>query len=160
PGAEAEDGAGADSPYTSALIKIARQPGLPLEQALKRVRLAVHETTDGRQTPWESSSLTSDFFFFGQPGEQGAARLPPGTAGGWPIAGARRGAAPGDYWRRQLQALAPGEAYQVGIREGVVEAFEAFIALYPQTPFVPRVRSLFDRRGEMVDWYIAVALDT
>src|SRR5262245_19518414 len=148
PGAEAEDGAGADSPFTSALIKIAHQPGLPLEQALKRVRVAVHDTTDGRQTPWESSSLTSDFFFFGQPADHGAARLPPGTAGGWTIAGARRDAHPVDYWRRELQPLTPREAYQIVIREDVVEAYEAFIALYPQAPFVPRVQGLFDQRGE------------
>jgi uncharacterized caspase-like protein len=159
PGATAEDGAGTDSPYTGALIKVARQPGLPLEQALKRVRLAVHQTTDGRQTPWESSSLTSDFVFFpgadGASAGQGAARPSGGT-----VAGARRDARSVDQWRRELQALAARDAFEVVIREDVIEGYEAFIALFPQQPFAPRVRSLFDRRGEMTDWYIAVTLDT
>src|SRR5436190_314427 len=38
PGAEAEDGSGSDSPYTTALLEAARQPGLPIEETLKRVR--------------------------------------------------------------------------------------------------------------------------
>src|SRR5262249_20188684 len=159
PGAEAEDGAGADSPYTSALITIARQQGLPLEQALKRVRLAVHQTTDGRQTPWESSSLTSDFVFFpgagGAQADHAAARPTGGT-----VAGARRDARPADQWGRELQTLAPREAYEIVIREDVVEGYEALIALFPQQPFVSRVRGLFERRSEMSDWYIAVTLDT
>src|SRR5271165_5422631 len=36
PGAVAEDGAGADSPYTTALLAAAHEPGLTIEQALKR----------------------------------------------------------------------------------------------------------------------------
>src|SRR6195952_1040211 len=71
PGAEAEDGAGADSPYTTALLAAAREPGLSIEDAFKRVRVAVNKTTEGRQTPWESSSLTDEFRFFGS-GDAGA----------------------------------------------------------------------------------------
>src|SRR6201993_1383944 len=63
PGAEAEDGGGADSPYTTALLTAAREPGVPIEEAFKRVRVAVNKVTDGRQTPWDSSSLTDDFRF-------------------------------------------------------------------------------------------------
>ena len=70
PGSVAEDGAGADSPYTTALLAAAREPGLTIEEALKRVRVSVNQATDGRQTPWDSSSLTTDFYFF------------PGSAGG------------------------------------------------------------------------------
>ena len=63
PGAEAEDGNGDDSPYTTALLSVAREPNLPIEEAFKRVRVAVNQATDGRQVPWESSSLTTDFKF-------------------------------------------------------------------------------------------------
>src|SRR5258708_9119802 len=61
PGAEAEDGNGADSPYTTALLTAAREPGVPIEEAVKRVRVAVNKVTEGRQTPRDSSSLTEDF---------------------------------------------------------------------------------------------------
>ncbi len=63
PGTEATDGAGAHSPYTAAFIEVAQQPRLQIEQLFKQVRLKVHEATKGQQTPWESSSLTSDFWF-------------------------------------------------------------------------------------------------
>ncbi|MFN5408975.1 caspase domain-containing protein, partial [Bradyrhizobium sp.] len=53
PGAEAEDGNGANSPYTTAVLQAAREPGLPIEEAFKRVRVAVNKATEGRQTPWD-----------------------------------------------------------------------------------------------------------
>jgi hypothetical protein len=63
PGTEAIDGTGVNSPYTAAFLEVARQPQLPIEQLFKQVRLKVHQATGGQQTPWESSSLTSDFSF-------------------------------------------------------------------------------------------------
>src|SRR3954447_15059441 len=64
PGAEAEDGNGADSPYTTALLTAAKVPG-SIEETFRRVRLAVNKAAEGRQTPWDSSSLTEDFRFSG-----------------------------------------------------------------------------------------------
>jgi Caspase domain len=147
PGAEAEDGAGADSPYTTALLAAAREPGLPIEEAFKHVRLSVNHATDGRQTPWESSSLTTDFFFF------------PGQAGRPPAAGAGP-ARTVDDWRRQLQSKPAREAYEIVIRDDTIEAYQAFVGLYSQAPFGPRVRGLLDRRQEMVAWYVAVNTNT
>src|ERR1700704_2434730 len=65
PGAVAEDGSGSNSPYTNALLDAAKQPNIPIEETFKRVRVAVNRSTDGRQTPWDSSSLTEDFKFIG-----------------------------------------------------------------------------------------------
>src|SRR5581483_8260979 len=65
PGTQALDGQGNDSPYTNAVLKLARQPDVPIEQFFKNVRLQVNQETSGQQTPWESSSLTSNFYFFG-----------------------------------------------------------------------------------------------
>src|SRR6202011_2148769 len=62
PGAVAEDGTGANSPYTSAMLSAAKEPG-SIEDTLKRVRVSVNKATEGRQTPWDSSSLTDDFRF-------------------------------------------------------------------------------------------------
>ena len=63
PGATASDGAGDHSPYTSAFLKMMNEPGVPAEQVFKRVRVAVYEATSGVQTPWETSSLTTNFMF-------------------------------------------------------------------------------------------------
>jgi uncharacterized caspase-like protein len=63
PGAEAEDGSGADSPYTSALLLAAKEPGLSIEDTFKRVRVSVNKATEGRQTPGivPLSPTNSDF---------------------------------------------------------------------------------------------------
>lgn len=63
PGEVAADGAGSNSPYSAALARAVREPGLPAEQVFKRVRVAVMAETGQTQIPWETSSLTGDFFF-------------------------------------------------------------------------------------------------
>lgn len=67
PGRVAEDGRGGNSPYTKALAKSMRIPGLKVEDVFKRVRVEVLERTNRRQVPWESSSLVGDFYFSGPP---------------------------------------------------------------------------------------------
>ena len=67
PGAVAEDGRGDNSPYTTALLAAAKDANIPIEETFKRTRVAVNKATDGRQTPWDSSSLTEDFRFSGTP---------------------------------------------------------------------------------------------
>src|SRR4029077_18517288 len=42
PGAEAEDGKGDDSPYTTAVLSVTKEPTLPIEEAFKRIRVAVN----------------------------------------------------------------------------------------------------------------------
>ena len=63
PGSVAADGAGSNGTYTEALVRTMGSPGLGLEKIFKQTRRAVRETTQGQQTPWESSSLEGDFFF-------------------------------------------------------------------------------------------------
>jgi uncharacterized caspase-like protein len=65
PGRIAADGRGQHSYYTEALAQHLRTPGLRVEDVFKRVRSSVQEATRGEQTPWESSSLTGDFYFAG-----------------------------------------------------------------------------------------------
>ncbi|MBI3435535.1 MAG: caspase family protein [Proteobacteria bacterium] len=151
PGSEAEDGTGNNSPFTSALLSVAREPGVPIEQAFKRVRLSVHDATTGRQTPWESSSLTSDFFFFSGPaGAAGSTAKKTGRVETKPVAA----------WRRELVKLKPQEAYDFVVREDSIEAYEAFLAVYGTPPLGPRVRGIAERRKEMVAWYVAVTVNT
>lgn len=63
PGRVAADGEGRNSPYTAALAEEITRPGVKLEQAFKQVRRQVIAATDDQQVPWESSSLTGDFYF-------------------------------------------------------------------------------------------------
>src|SRR5262245_48459050 len=56
-GATAEDGAGANSPYTTALLKHLPTPGLDVELALRRARDDVMKSTKNRQEPFKYGSL-------------------------------------------------------------------------------------------------------
>ncbi len=57
------DGADGNSPFTKALAAMIVTQGLPIEQVFKEVRVAVLDATGGRQTPWDTSSLTENFTF-------------------------------------------------------------------------------------------------
>ena len=63
PGKTAIDGAGRNGIYTQELLRQIAVPGLPLETVLKNVRRSVARATNDQQIPWESSSLTGDFYF-------------------------------------------------------------------------------------------------
>jgi uncharacterized caspase-like protein len=146
PGAEAEDGSGANSPYTTALLSAAKEPGLSIEDTIKRVRVSVNKVTEGRQTPWDSSSLTDDFRFF--PG--------PGAAAPKPIAVKRTV----EQWRRELQGKRVEIANEMIVADGTDEAYEAFVGLFAQPPFGPQAREWLDRHRRMVAWNNAVIINT
>ncbi len=63
PGQIALDGEGQNSPYSQALAQSIGQPGLVLEEVFRRTRRQVLTATANKQTPWEHSSLTGEFFF-------------------------------------------------------------------------------------------------
>jgi len=63
PGMVAADGKERNSPYTGELLNQIQAPGLEIEKVFKQVRVSVMEKTENRQVPWESSSLTGDFYF-------------------------------------------------------------------------------------------------
>lgn len=90
PGTVAYDGAGANSPYTAALVKWMRQP-LPIEQLLKNVLNEVRAATHGKQNPWYAASISNDFYF----------TTPTMTAGEAPAS-----PSPDDHWLTRLNAWA------------------------------------------------------
>jgi uncharacterized caspase-like protein len=159
PGTEALDGDGVNSPYTAAFIKMAGEPGLPIEQALKRVRLAVNDATGKQQTPWESSSLTSDFAFFKAPNEK--ARTKVASAADATVGAAGRSETRSvESWQKELKGRTPKQAYETVIREDKVEAYQAYLALYPNQSTAPAVRSIVERRQVMIAWHEAVVINS
>lgn len=58
PGALAFDGEGSNSPFTTALInEVTQTPDAEVGEVFESVRRAVYNATDGRQIPWDSSTL-------------------------------------------------------------------------------------------------------
>ena len=67
PGAVALDGDGSNSPFTAALVKHIRTPGLEVRQMLTRVRSDVASVTQKKQIPWDNSSLLGEVYLAGTP---------------------------------------------------------------------------------------------
>jgi hypothetical protein len=146
PGAVAEDGSGSNSPYTNALLAAGKEQNIPIEETFKRVRLAVNKVTDGRQTPWDSSSLTEDFRFSGT-----------SIAGPKPAAAPKKSVA---EWTRDLKGKPVEAANELIVADGTDEAYEAFAGLYPQTTLGRLARDWLVRHRRMVAWNDAVLINT
>ena len=141
PGAEALDGTSGHSPYTQAFLNVAREPNVPIEQLFKRVRLQVNQTTSGAQIPWESSSLTSDFTFFGDTAI--AANRAPVKA-------------PVVQMASNLPSRSTRQAYDYVVSEGRPEYYQEFIRMYPHDPLCDHVRWLLNNILVSQAWHKTV----
>jgi len=65
PGDTAADGGGKNGVFTKYMLEYMPTPNLEVDKVLKKVRVSVMRETGKRQVPWQSSSLTGDFFFRG-----------------------------------------------------------------------------------------------
>jgi uncharacterized caspase-like protein len=66
PGKTAADGDGRNGLFTSQLLIHMQTPGLPLTKMMMEVRKGVLRESEDKQTPWDVSSLTGDFYFSGE----------------------------------------------------------------------------------------------
>ncbi len=80
PGNVALDGSGRNSPFTAALRTHLAQPGHNITGLMIEVRKDVLAATDGKQVPWDHSSLTGDFYFQ-LASAPGTLAVPPPAAG-------------------------------------------------------------------------------
>jgi uncharacterized protein (TIGR02145 family) len=69
PGETASDGTGRNGLYTSAILETISEPDVPVEKMFKNVRSLVSQRSQGRQIPWESTSLLGEDFFFNPSGK-------------------------------------------------------------------------------------------
>src|SRR5262245_6127015 len=129
PGSVAADGRGTNGLYTEELLKSMRIPGLKIEDVFKQVRVGVRNRSQGKQTPWESSSLEGDFYFI-QPGDNKTKVVERVEA---PVATADVSSIELKFWESIEKSNDPKD-------------FEAYIRKYPNGNFVElannRVKSL------------------
>jgi uncharacterized caspase-like protein len=114
-GSTAQDGDGAHSPFTSALLKYLTAPGLDLRFAFGKVRDEVFASTARRQEP----------HLYGSLGGSAIALVPAetslGAAAGAAPSPAAAGGLSNETWRDYEQAM----------RVGTTEALDAFLAAHP-----------------------------
>lgn len=63
PGKTAEDGVGSNGLFTTHLLRQIKVPNQKIEDVLKNTRKGVAADSRNEQIPWDSSSLTGDFYF-------------------------------------------------------------------------------------------------
>lgn len=122
PGQTALDGeAGANSPFTRALISHIAQPGIEIQQAMTAVRAQVNEETSKGQLPWGHTNLIGAVYL--NPAAAPAATA--ATAGTTPAvatATATAGEAELEFWRSVKDSNKP-------------EELNAYLSTYPNGQF-------------------------
>ncbi len=129
PGAVALDGSGANSPFTEALARHMRTPGLEVRQMLTRVRADVAAGTQGKQVPWDNSALLGDVYL------AGAGRVDMGKPG------------PATPEPPRIDAATPSADDMVWgtIKDlGIAAVFEEFVNKFPASPHVREARGRAD----------------
>jgi uncharacterized caspase-like protein len=106
----ASDGAGRNSPFTSALLANISTPGQSIDRMMTNVRRQVIEETGGKQRPWTSSSLIEDFSF--APSTAVTAEVPV---------------------QKSATGNAEKEAYELAESVGSCGAYEAFVRRFPDS---------------------------
>ena len=134
PGKTAIDGSGRNGVYTQELLRQIGTPGLPLEAVLKNVRRSVARATNDQQIPWESSSLTGDFYFNSGIVTPGVAATPKTTPAGAANSQDRKSggeAAPVQRTQPSAQFTAEDELWKAATEINTLSTYETYLAEFP-----------------------------
>ena len=113
PGNVALDGTGRNSPFTKALLKHLGNPGEGLTHSMIRVRRDVLQATQGKQVPWDNSSLTGDVVLQPATGDENQA----------------------NKWLEEEKKRAETTYWQSIVNSDDKAFFEAYLARYPNGEF-------------------------
>ncbi len=138
PGTVGPDEPGPYGAYATALTEMVAAGGLALDDVFTRARLRVSEVTIGAEVPWYASRVDGPFFFT----ERAADAPPPPDV--VPLADLR------DQPMRGYSSVE--DAYAAALALDTMEGYEQFLALYPSSPFSPRVAAMLAVRREQVIW--------
>jgi SH3-like domain-containing protein len=138
PGKVAQDGDGANSPYAEALATEMMVPGLEVEQMFKKVRIRVLEATNEKQTPWETTHLTKNFFF-----------VPTATP---PVPQTNNVPAVAPTPLSIPTQRDPDIEYSKAVVVDTVEAYEDLLRMFPNHPKKSIIVALIDRKREEILW--------
>jgi uncharacterized caspase-like protein len=139
-----------DGPYgafAQALAEMIATGGLGLDDVFARLRLRVNATTHGVAVPWYASKVTQAFLFTERTPD---APPPP-----------QQVVASMELQSRPIQQFnGEQEAYSAALERDTISGYKEFIAAYPDSPQVPRLRALIAVRREAIFWRRAVSTNT
>ena len=146
PGTVGPDEQGPYGAYATSLTEMIAAGGLGLDDVFARVRLRVSELTNGGEIPWYASQIEGPFFFT----DRVADAPPPPSA--VPLA---------DLRRKPIRGYSNAEdAYEAALAMDSMEAYEQFLAAYPDSPFARRISAMLAVRREEIIWRRCVLTDT
>ena len=146
PGTVGPDEQGPYGAYATSLTEMIAAGGLGLDDVFARVRLRVSELTNGGEIPWYASQIEGPFFFT----DRVADAPPPPSA--VPLA---------DLRRKPMRGYSSAEdAYEAALAMDSMEAYEQFLAAYPDSPFARRISAMLAVRREEIIWRRCVLTDT
>ena len=146
PGTVALEQDGPYGAYAQALAEMMREGGLSLPGLFERVRLRVNDMTRGAQIPWNASRLETSFVFF-----ERSPDAPPSVAATEQSATMRA---------RPLAELDASDAYAAALDRDTLQAYEEFLAAYPDDPMARRVHAMVAARREAMIWQQTYLADT
>ncbi|OYU49076.1 MAG: hypothetical protein CFE31_06760 [Rhizobiales bacterium PAR1] len=131
--------------YAMALAEALREPGLDTNGIFERVRLRVHDLSQGAETPWAVSGLSAPLI------------LVPGVAGA-PVAAQTQEFI--EARRKPIGQLGADDAYSRAIELDTIPAYEEFLKAYPSHVQAKRVRAMIAARREAYTWQRARRTNT
>jgi hypothetical protein len=146
PGTVAPDGQGPYGAYATALTEMIGTGGLSLDDIFARVRLRVSEETQGAEVPWYAAQIDGPFFIT----ERAADAPPPPNVE--PVA---------QYRSRPMRDFGNSDdAYAAAIALDTIDGYQQFLAIYPTSPYSPRIAAMIAVRREEIAWRHCVINDT
>src|SRR5437016_11037805 len=107
---------GANRPFTTTLITAAKTAGLSIDDALKLVRVAMFEASNGGQLSWETSSLSTGVSLFPGP-------TPPATPD--------HEIKSSEFWQREIQSRQAVDAFRFIVSQNATTGYEQLLRTYP-----------------------------
>ncbi|HXW28389.1 MAG TPA: caspase family protein [Xanthobacteraceae bacterium] len=131
--------------YAQALAEMIRQGGLSLPELFNRVRLRVNEITKGAEVPWNAQHIQTDFMFFERAPDAPQAAPPAQVA---------------EMESRPIRDFDARDAYIAALDRDTLQAYEEFLAAFPDDPLAKRVRAIVAARREAITWRRSYRADT
>lgn len=133
PGNVALDGAGRNSPFTSALLRHITSANDDLHELMRKVRGDVVRDTGGAQVPWENSSLIERVYLSAAP-PAGAVQAPPATTPPPPVQAAP--ATRSGEFTHVVSGLDPNGDYFLALRNGTTSGAQRIAKMSEGTRLV------------------------
>ncbi|MCC2102386.1 MAG: hypothetical protein KDJ12_15885, partial [Hyphomicrobiales bacterium] len=146
PGTWAQPGKEPYGPYAQALGEMLREPGLPLEEVLVRVRTRTAELTRAAQVPWSAGKIEPALALLERAADAPAPAVPADQ-----LAAERA---------KPVDKLPESLAYSAVIDRDTVKGYEDFVATFPKSPYTKNVRGLLAARREARTWRRTLDVNT